>query len=106
LNFYKLKKKWNIKSNFQLVIIFIVFGITGSASVFLGEPLLSYFNINEDLFFDIYLGKYIFIFIKIILIFPLYQVLLLIFGALFFQFDFFWNIEKKILKKIGFKRFF
>ncbi len=106
MNFDKLKKKWSIKSNFQLVIIFIVFGITGSASVFLGEPLLSYFKINEDLFFDIYLGKYIFIFIKIILIFPLYQVLLLIFGALFFQFDFFWNIEKKILKKIGFKRFF
>ena len=61
---------------------------------------------SQDLFMDIYLGKYIFIFIKIILIFPLYQVLLLIFGAIFFQFTFFWNIEKQLLKKIGFKKFF
>tara|TARA_B100001564_G_scaffold155264_1_gene130382 strand:+ start:173 stop:493 length:321 start_codon:yes stop_codon:yes gene_type:complete len=106
LNIYKLKKKWGIKSNFQLVVIFIVFGITGSASVFLGEPILSYLKINNELFIDIYLGKYIYIFIKIILIFPLYQILLLIFGAVFFQFTFFWNIEKQILKKIGFKRFF
>jgi len=106
LNIYKLKKKWGIKSNFQLVVIFIVFGITGSASVFLGEPILSYLKINDELFIDIYLGKYIYIFIKIILIFPLYQILLLIFGAVFFQFTFFWNIEKQILKKIGFKRFF
>ncbi len=106
MNIYKLKKKWGIKSNFQLVVIFIVFGITGSASVFLGEPILSYLKINNELFIDIYLGKYIYIFIKIILIFPLYQILLLIFGAVFFQFTFFWNIEKQILKKIGFKRFF
>ena len=68
-----------------------------------GEPFL---NINEELFMDVYLGKYIFIFIKIILIFPLYQILLLIFGAIFFQFTFFWNIEKQLLKKIGFKKFF
>jgi len=106
LNFDKLKKKWGIKSNFQLVIIFIVFGITGSSSIALREPFLSFFNINEQLLLNIYLGKYIFLFIKIILIFPLYQVLLLIFGAVFFQFSFFWNIEKQILKKIGFKRFF
>ena len=106
MNIYKLKKKWGIKSNFQLVVIFIVFGITGSASVFLGEPILSYLKINDELFIDIYLGKYIYIFIKIILIFPLYQILLLIFGAVFFQFTFFWNIEKEMLKKIGFKKFF
>tara|TARA_X000000368_G_scaffold322290_1_gene259444 strand:- start:3103 stop:3423 length:321 start_codon:yes stop_codon:yes gene_type:complete len=106
LNIYKFKKKWGIKSNFQLVVIFIVFGITGSASVFLGEPILSYLKINNELFIDIYLGKYIYIFIKIILIFPLYQILLLIFGAIFFQFTFFWNIEKEMLKKIGFKKFF
>jgi hypothetical protein len=31
---------------------------------------------------------------------------LIIIGALFFQFSFFWNFEKKILKRIGFKRFF
>jgi len=106
LNFNKLKKKWGVKSNFQLVLIFIIFGITGSASVKLGSPFLSFFNINKEIFLNIYLGEYLYTILRIIIIFPLYQVLLLIFSAVFFQFKFFWNIEKKILKKIGFKRFF
>jgi hypothetical protein len=33
-------------------------------------------------------------------------VLLVLFGALFFQFSFFWEFEKKILRRMGFKRFF
>ena len=31
--FKRIKEKWGINSNFQLIIIFIVFGITGSLSV-------------------------------------------------------------------------
>jgi len=30
----KLKERWGIKSNFQIVIIFVVFGITGSVSAY------------------------------------------------------------------------
>jgi len=30
----KLKEKWGITNNFQLIIIFIVFAITGSSSVY------------------------------------------------------------------------
>jgi len=39
-------------------------------------------------------------------VFPAYQLLLLCFGTIFFQFKFFWEFEKKILKRMGFKRFF
>ena len=46
----KLKEKWGITSNFQLVIIFIVFGITGSASAIISGPTIEYLfgdlNIN------------------------------------------------------------
>ena len=106
LYFSQLKKKWGVSSNFQLIIIFIVFGITGSLSVRLGSPLLNLINLVPEKFESIPFGKIIYWSIRIIVIFPLYQLLLIIVGAVFFQFRFFWNFEKKILKKIGFKRFF
>ncbi len=102
----QLKKKWGVSSNFQLIIIFIVFGITGSLSVRLGEPLLNLINLVPEKFETIPFGNIVYWTIRIIAIFPLYQILLIIVGAVFFQFRFFWNFEKKILKKIGFKRFF
>ena len=94
--FQKLKKRWGIESNFQLVIIFIVFSITGSMSVKLGEPLLVFLDVSADRF-----GGFLYYLLRILLIFPLYQILLVFFGTLFFQFKFFWEFEKKMLRKMG-----
>lgn len=105
--YYKrLKEKWGVSSNFQLVIIFIVFGITGSLSVQIGKPILDFINLHPENFESIPIGDFLYWTIRVLIVFPLYQVLLIIVGTLFFQFRFFWNFEKKILKKIGFKRFF
>ena len=104
--FKRLKKKWGIRSNFQLIIIFIVFGITGSLSVKLGRPFLNFINLNPDTFESFYFGTIIYWILRLLVIFPIYQILLLVFGALFFQFNFFWSFEKKILKKIGLKCLF
>ena len=98
-----LKKKWGISSNFQLFIIFVVFGITGSASVRLGKPFLSLLSISPDLFLDIPMGNILYLFLRLVIIFPLYQLLLIFFGSIFFQFKFFWEFEKKILKRMGIK---
>ena len=105
--YYKrLKEKWGVSSNFQLVIIFIVFGITGSLSVRVGKPILDFINLHPENFESIPIGDFLYWTIRVLIVFPLYQVLLIIVGTLFFQFRFFWNFEKKILKRIGFKRFF
>jgi hypothetical protein len=42
--------------------------------------------------------------VRLLLIFPIYQVLLVANGFLFGQFTFFWNFEKKLLRslKLGF----
>jgi len=101
--FKKLKTKWGIESNFQLIIIFIVFGLTGSASVRFGEPVLSFFSITPDLFKEFSLGYAIYFILRLVVIFPIYQILLIFFGTIFFQFKFFWEFEKKILKKMGIK---
>ena len=90
-----LKKRWGITSNFQLSIIFIVFAITGSASAWLSKPFCLWLGIaKEDLGFW-------FTPVRLLLIFPLYQVLLVFIGFLFGQYRFFWTFEKKMLKRMG-----
>ena len=90
----KLIKIFKVKDLYQLIIIFIVFGITGSLSVVLGKYVLI------KVFGESFLNNDYYWFLRLILIFPIYQVLLIIIGALFGQFRYFWEIEKKILIKM------
>ena len=95
-----LKRRWGIETNFQLTIIFIVFAITGSTSAWLSKLVCFWLGITkEDL-------GYWFTPIRLLLIFPLYQVLLVAIGFVFGQFKFFWGFEKKMLKRMGFSFLF
>ena len=94
----KLKEKWRIDSNFQLVIILIVFSVTGSIAVWIAKPLLDFVGLDKTT-----LSPWVFWPIRISIIFPIYQVLIVVIGALFGQFKFFWNFEKKMLIRLGFK---
>ena len=96
----KLKEKWEITSNFQLLIIFLVFSVTGSLSLWVAKPLLDFIGLDKAT-----LSPWIFWPIRILIIFPIYQILIVLVGALFGQFKFFWNFEKKMLYRLGFKRF-
>jgi hypothetical protein len=44
--------------------------------------------------------------VRILVIFPLYQLLLLCFGWLLGQFSFFWAFEKKMFARMGLKKYF
>ena len=92
----KLKLRWGIRSNFHLLIIFVVFGITGSLSALLAEPLTHWLGLNPD-----NTNQWVYWPIRILLIFPIYQVILLVCGFLFGEFQFFWNFEKKMLSRMG-----
>ena len=59
----KLKKRWGISSNFQILKIFIVFGITGSTAAWISEPLCNIFGITTD-----NLNIIIYWFVRIVLI--------------------------------------
>ena len=96
----KLKEKWGITSDFQLVIILIVFSVTGSIAVWIAKPLLDFVGLDKSA-----VSPWVFWPIRISIIFPIYQVLIVIIGALFGQFKFFWNFEKKMLVRLGFKSF-
>lgn len=101
----KLKKRWGLESNWQILVILLVFSVTGSSSVYLAAPLLDYLELDRDRFEPSFLfGGLAYYSLRVLLIFPIYQVLLVGFGWLFGQFRFFWNLEKKMLKRIGFAK--
>lgn len=96
----KLKERWGIQSNFQIILILLVFSITGSSALKLAAPVLDFLGLDREL-----TSPFIYWPIRILLIFPIYQVLLIAIGTLFGQFRFFWNMEKKMLKRMGLGRF-
>ena len=94
------KEKWGITSNFQLAIILLVFSITGSVAVWVAKPVLDLVGLDKEA-----LSPWVFWPIRIFIIFPIYQVLIVLIGAIFGQFKFFWAFEKKMLVRLGFKQF-
>ena len=111
-----LKEKWGISTPFQMIIVFIVFGVTGSVAARISGPIVSLLPI-EDLPALIYWP------LRLLIIFPVYQVLLIWFGFVFgvlisiitfkkdkFIFNFFYklslNMSKKMLNLSTFKIFF
>lgn len=92
----KLKERWNIKSNFQLFIILLVFAITGSTSALIAKPILNFLGITKES-----VGIWLYYPLYIIIILPIYKVLLLLIGTLAGQHQFFLNFLKKMLKRMG-----
>ena len=85
----KLKQRWGINSSFQIIIILLVFSITGSAAVYVKKFIFQWLGINADTSLWIKIPMYI------LTIIPSYQLLLLVFGFLLGQFQFFYNFQRK-----------
>lgn len=92
----KLKKRWGITSNWALAAIFIVFAINGSFAAWVAKPVCDFLGVSLDT-----MNPLIYWPLRILLIFPIYQLTLPIVGWLFGQFQFFWNFEKKFLSRLG-----
>ncbi len=98
--FEKLESKWNISYRWELISIFIVFAVTGSSSVFIGKPIIKLMGITKD-----NLPSFAYWTLYILIGFIFYQILLVAIGWIFGQFKFFWAFEKKMLSRLGLKRF-
>lgn len=98
--FKKLENKWTVKYRWEMIRIFIVFAITGSSAAFISKPIMLFLGITKENLNPI---AYWVLYAIIGLIF--YQFLLVFFGWLFGQFKFFWEFEKKMLRRMGLKRF-
>lgn len=89
----KLQRRWKAKSIFQVMVILTVFAFTGTTVTFLAKPIL------EFLFAPATIPLWAKI-VYFILVLPIYNVFLLVYGLAFGQFRFFWNFEKRFFGRI------
>jgi len=91
----KMIKLFHAESLVHLIIIFMVFAITGSLSVIFSEKVENFLRIDDFItFYPVYLIA------KLLNILIVYQVCLLVIGTGFGQFRYFIKIQKKFLKRI------
>lgn len=92
----KLKERWGITSNFQLAVIFIVFAINGSLSAKISAYFMSLLGLTKE-----NLHWFFYYIVLLVLVLPLYPFMLMAFGYLFGQSQFFFHFGKRMLKSIG-----
>jgi hypothetical protein len=96
-NFWeKLKLRWGIESDWQVALILLVFALTGFSFLFISPWIEHLLGVSED---DPFWLKVV-VFILIML--PVYNLLLLIWGTLLGQFKFFKNFIVKFFKRMLF----
>ena len=89
----KLRKRLNLNSIGQVIIVLVVFACTGFTVLFLKQPILRFFAGDPPFSTTATVLYYL-------LILPIYNIILLGYGFLFGQFSFFWAFEKKFVKRL------
>ncbi len=92
----RLQERWGVSAT-RVFIILIVFALTGTTVLFIKAPILNFIIGESD-------KTWIHSLIYFVLILPIYNILLLIYGSLFGQFQFFWAFEKRFVKRIFFRK--
>jgi len=90
---YKLQERWKVKGVVQVILILVVFACTGFTVLFAKRPLFAYLFDGSSMTLWASILYYI-------LILPIYNVFLLIYGFVFGQFQFFWDFEKRFFNRI------
>ena len=85
----KFIKYFKAKSLNHLILIFIIFGISGSLTLILSEPIINFIKMNEILE-----NTFILLLLRIIIIFPLYQLVLISIATIFGEFNYFLSFER------------
>lgn len=93
----RLRNRWKLKSVTQVVVVLVVFACTGFTVLFIKKPILQFLAGEKG---NTLLASILYY----ILILPLYNVILLAYGFLFGQFNFFWEFEKRTIGRIFSKR--
>ena len=89
----KLKQRWNLNTTWQVLVVLFVFACTGFTVMFLKNPLLGLIDPS-------YKESTTFTVLYYILILPVYNLILLFYGFIFGQFKFFWEFEKRFVKRM------
>lgn len=93
----KLQNRWNLKNGWQVIIVLVVFACTGFTVLFLKRPVVNFFIADGDQNIWFTITYYI-------LILPIYNIILLFYGFIFGQFNFFWQFEKRMWNRMTGKK--
>lgn len=86
----RLKQKYGLKTTFELLIVITVFSLAGMAIIWVRKPIFHLLGITDTTPFVLKFLAWLAV------VFPTYQLNLLVFGFLFGQFSFFWEREKAL----------
>jgi hypothetical protein len=89
----RLQTKWKLNSILQVILVLVVFACTGFTILFIKNPILDFFGVGK--------GGFVNTALYLLLVLPLYQIFLLIYGFIFGQFNFFWEKEKQFFRRVG-----
>ena len=73
----KLKERWGIENNWAIIAILIVFAINGSFAAWVAKPVTAFFGLTPETISS----PWLYWPIRILLIFPIYQLTLPIVGC-------------------------
>ena len=88
----RLRAKWNLKNTTQVVLVLLVFACTGITVLIIKAPILNLLGAQEN--------RKLASVLYFIFILPVYNIILLLFGFIFGQFAFFWEFEKKFIRRL------
>ena len=94
----KIRNLFKVETNFQLLKVNIVFAATGTISVYFAGIIINFLGLDPYI-----LGDFFYWTLRIMLLVPVYQLLLIVIGSIFGEFKYFWRIEKKMLGRFGIK---
>lgn len=89
----RLQQRWQLRSRWQLVRVLLVFALTGTSVLLLKPYLLDLTGLSTR-------TGWLDTVLYLIVILPVYQTLLLAYGFLLGEFAFFWEFEKKMLRRM------
>ncbi|MEE4258568.1 MAG: DUF6787 family protein [Bacteroidales bacterium] len=94
-NFWeRLKKRWDIESDWQVAIILLAFTFTGFTTLYVHKQIDLLLGIGPD-------SPFIYkVLVFIVIVLPVYNILLLIYGSLLGQYKFFKSFIIKFFSRI------
>ncbi|MDO6736929.1 DUF6787 family protein [Wenyingzhuangia sp. 2_MG-2023] len=94
----KLKQRWGLKSNWEVLAILVAFSINGSFAAFIVRPSLALIGITKE-----NLNVVLFYILYLIPVFIVYQFTLPYSGWLVGQYRFFKNMQEQMFKRMKLK---
>jgi hypothetical protein len=86
----RLQTRWGVHSVWQVLVILLVFALTGISTMYIKRPIFAVLGIDAN---DPFWLRML---VWMVTVLPAYQILLLFYGFLLGQFPFFWAFEKRM----------